>query len=98
MAWPLLMLCALSLLHATAWAAGAALGDATPAELRYMNRNIYTMRIVVPGATPEQRAERAIERHRALTPEQLSQPGQQKEVEWNGERADWRPHAGRAAR
>ncbi len=87
MDWQLLMLCALTLLHATAWAAGAALGDATPAELRYMNRHIYTMRSVVAGATPEQRVERAIERLRALTPEQLSRPVQQKEVEWNGERA-----------
>ena len=85
--WQLLMLCALTLLHATAWAADAALGDVTPAELRYMNRHIYTMRSMVAGATPEQRAERAVERLRALTPDQLSRPVQQTEVAWNGERA-----------
>lgn len=56
-------------------------------ELVYMNRVVYTMRASVAGATPEVRAERALERLRALTPEQLKRPLTRAEVLRDNERA-----------
>ena len=58
-------------------AAAAPAGPSAPADLRHMNRIVYTMRVPVAGATPEQRAERALRRLRALLLDAIGQPVQQ---------------------
>lgn len=58
-----------------------------PAELRWMGRDIYTMRMPVAGATPQQRAERALERLRAVPPEARLEPVRMQEVMRDRERA-----------
>jgi small-conductance mechanosensitive channel len=45
-----------------------------PADVVYMNRLLYTMRAPVAGASPAQRAERAVQRLRAVPDHQLDQP------------------------
>lgn len=58
-----------------------------PADLEYMGRTIYTMRAPVAGATPQRRAERALDRLRAVAPEQRAEPVRIEEVMRDGERA-----------
>ncbi len=56
-------------------------------ELRYMNRTVHTMRVPVSGVTPEERAERALRRLRAL-PVDISAGTIETVPVWrNGERA-----------
>lgn len=56
-------------------------------DLVYMNRMIYTMRVTIAGASPETRAERALERLRSLAPPQRLLPVVAAAVTWDGERA-----------
>lgn len=57
-----------------------------PVLLSYMNRPVYTMRATIAGTSPAERAERALERLRRLTPEQLALPVQRSDLDWDGER------------
>lgn len=71
---------------APAAAASPAVAE-TPADLVYLNRTIYTMRVTIAGAPPQLRAERALERIRGLDARQARMPIAQELVTWNGEPA-----------
>ncbi|MDC8773010.1 mechanosensitive ion channel family protein [Roseateles albus] len=61
--------------------------SAESADLRYINRVVYTMRVSVAGASPKQRAERALRRLQALPIEALSQPIERVDIGHSNERA-----------
>lgn len=63
------------LLAATVHAAAGAEGVAPPAaDIVHVNRTLYTLRAPVAGLPPAKRAERAVQRLRALSIDDLSQP------------------------
>lgn len=70
--WIVMLTCAPVLLPALGLARAAAAGE--PAELSWMGRSIYTLRASVAGATPEQRAKRALERLRAVPAQRRLEP------------------------
>lgn len=68
-------------------AAAAAAPASEPADLVYMNRYVYTMRVHVAGSTPTERQLRALQRIRELSPNQLELPVERVDINWQGQRA-----------